>query len=126
MSVVFIGLVIPILTIAIIVGLVVALATRKAETQDEAKKFNGVIKNLYMHLVMVVALFMMIGGLVYTFQKGVDLLLPEKRVEKEMDPYYLYDQKNQFRNDLKEIATGITFVVIGIPMFIYHNKSSRD
>ena len=115
-----VGLIVCIVPIAILVLIISAFMKRNKE---EKSNFEETIRGIYVYIILIVSLITIISGVITTFRIGLDIALPEKSQSA-------YSSEEQDRNEnIIELATTISLVVIATPIFIYHNnlaKKSRE
>jgi ABC-type Fe3+ transport system permease subunit len=109
---------IPIAVLALIIG---AILKKKDATQNgsEKRNFESAIRAIYIYLVLICALCAIIGGIISTFNYGLDVLLPE-------ESYNTTNSDLQDRNEnIVQFATNISIFIVAIPIFIYHSKIAK-
>ena len=115
-----VGLIVCIVPIAVLVLIISAFMKRNKE---EKSNFEETIRGIYVYIILIVSLITIISGVITAFRIGLDIALPEKSQSA-------YSSEEQDRNEnIIELATTISLVVIATPIFIYHNnlaKKSRE
>jgi len=102
----FTGLFLSALPIAVVVFLVLAFIKNK-----DSESFEDKIRIIYMYLVIIVSLVMIVGGTITLFSNFLDVILP--------------DTYNNINRSITSMFTSATVLFIAIPMFMYHNKKVK-
>lgn len=113
-----IGLVACLVPIAILVLIISAVIKRN---KDDKGNFEETIRNIYVYIILIVALVAIITGVIATFRIGLDIVLPEK---SEYQSSYNSEQMEKNENII-ELATTLSVVVAVTPIFIYHNRLAK-
>lgn len=114
-----IGLLACVMPIAIVVLIITAIVKRNKEDKNN---FDETVRNIYVYIVLIVTLAAIIMGVITTFRIGLDVILPEKSVSQSS-----YDNEEMDRNEnIIECFTTLSLVISVIPVFIYHNKLTKE
>lgn len=116
---VLIALVVCIIPIAIIALIITAIGKRNKEDKSY---FEDVARNIYIYIILIGTLIAIIMGVIITFRIGLDVLLPEKSLYESS-----YRDEEQDKNEnIIELCTTFSLVIVVIPIFTYHNKLAKE
>ena len=105
--------------IAVVVLIISAIAKK---SKEEKIKFEEIIRNIYVYIILIITLVAIISGIIATFRIGLDVALPEKYVTETS-----YNSQEREKNEnIVELFTTISIVVTSVPIFIYHNKLAKE
>lgn len=113
-----VGLIMFIIPIAILVLIISAIVKRSKEDKGN---FEESIRNIYIYIILIVTLISIITGVIATFRIGLDVALPEKTTYQNS---YSSEQREKNENMI-ELFTTLSLVVVSVPIFIYHNKLAK-
>jgi len=106
----FIFITVPTLLITFVIVAIV-----KNSKMNKGESLERAIRVIYMYLVLLVALAMVVGGSIAYFSSLMDYIFPNY--------YSSYYSSSRIAIDM---IAEITVVVIGLPLFIYHNKKIKE
>lgn len=115
--IIFLGLLMFIVPIAIIVLIVQAIAKRNKTKKD----FDNIMRSVYIYSILIITLIVIITGAISAFSVGLDVLLPEKDVSGSL----YNNQERELNINIVNLLTDIAAVVTCLPIFIYHNKLAK-
>ncbi len=109
-----------IIPIAVIALIVTAIIKKKKESNND---FEISIRNIYCYLILIITLFIIVTGTINTIRVGLDVLLPEEKISYS----YYYNEEQQTKNsNIVEMLSTLALVVTCIPIFVYHNKITKE
>lgn len=120
-----------ILPIAVIIMIITAIVKRSKNGDSSLKSFEKSIRSIYTYIVLICLLCTIIGGLIYLFNTGLDLVLPEKQNSSTYyDNTYItsieMENINRIRNkNIVGVFTASAMLVSAVPLFIYYNKLAK-
>ena len=114
-----IGLIVSVAPIAIVVLIITAIIKRNKEDKNN---FGETIRNIYVYIILIMTLIAIIGGVIYTFKIGLDLLLPEKTIYQST----YSNEQIEMNENIIEFCTTLALVVAVLPVFVYHNKLAKS
>lgn len=121
-----------ILPIAVIIMIITAIVKRSKNGDSSLKSFEKSIRSIYTYIVLICLLCTIIGGLIYLFNTGLDLVLPEKQNSSTFydDDTYItsfeIENINRIRNkNIVGVFTASAMLVSAVPLFIYYNKLAK-
>lgn len=106
----------PIAVVAMIIGAV----ARKFKTGEDKPRFEETIRAIYVYIILIIALCAIFGGVISTFNYGLEILLPEKNTSST----YNYEQRD-YNQNMVDLYTSISVVAVSVPIFIYHSKIAK-
>lgn len=127
-----------IIPIAVVVMIIVAIIKRgkSADGSSSIKLFEKSIRSIYVYIVLICLLCTIIGGIIYLFNSGLDLLIPKKKNPEYYDYSYDYDYnyktESNLNNELRErneklvgVFTSSSMLISCVPLFVYYNKLAK-
>lgn len=115
--IIFLGLLMLIVPIAIIVLIVQAIAKRNKTKKD----FDNIMRSVYIYSILIITLIVIITGAISAFSVGLDVLLPEKYTSGNV----YNNQERELNINMVNLLTNIAAVVTCLPIFIHHNKLAK-
>ena len=118
---ILIVLIVCVIPIAIIATIVSAIAKKN---KDEKSNFENSMRSIYCYIVLIITLFAIVIGTIIVFRIGLDILLPEESTSTYSSSYeYEEIEKNE---NVVELLSTTSLVIACIPIFIKHNKLTKE
>lgn len=139
------------LLLVLIIGLVVAAASKNAVSEGG----NNVLKNVYIYLVLFATLMMTIGGSVAAFMAAADIIAPapyhqsyeeyrqwgiektnpngqpvnnlsETEIKARYDAMVAAEKDRQMNRAQNNLVKSLGWIIIPLPVFLYYQKRLGD
>lgn len=109
--------------IPVAIAAVIISAINK-KNKPNSGNFETSIRNIYSYIVLIITLFAIVIGTIITFRIGLDILLPEESTNNYTSSYN--NDKIDRNENIVEVLTTMSLVITCIPIFIYHNKLTKE
>lgn len=126
----------------VIITLIIIATTRKNKDSNP-KKFEETIRAIYIYIVLIVLFVIIVLGVIYLFEAIIDCVLPEKYVnhvqsdlefntvqsniiEVTSNTQRELDEQNQRNQNIVNLITAISTLIISIPIFIYYSRLANN
>jgi len=106
--------------VALIV-LIVTLVSRRKSGKSES--FSRTAKLVYMYAVIIVSLFLTVGGAIIAWNNAVNLALPE--TPNTMTTNQELTRQNQRNSAARGLCGSLAAVVVGASVFVYHSRKVK-
>ena len=108
------------LPVAVIVVIVTLVSRRK---NGKGESFSRTSRLVYMYAVIIVSLFLTIGGAIFAWNNAVNLALPE--APNTMAINQELARQNQRNSAARGLSSSLAAVVVGATVFIYHSRKVK-
>lgn len=116
-SVIF--LIILIILFTSIVGIAATVKRVEKDTTIKTESFEKMIRTVYFYLIMIIMICILIFGTVGFFNSLMNIYLPEKTVQTAIEA------KSAQNNNIQDVITSLTAIVIALPTFAYFSKNVK-
>lgn len=104
----------------VIVAMIVSAIIKKKNNETNKNIFEDTIRAIYVYIVLICALCAMIGGVISTFNYGLDVFLPEEEYEETE-----LSRERERNENVVDLATNIAIFAVAVPVFVYHSKIAK-
>lgn len=104
----------------IVVAMIVSAIVKKKNNETNKSFFEDTIRAIYVYIVLICALCAIIGGVISTFNYGLDVFLPEEEYEETE-----LSKERERNENIVDLATNIAIIAVAVPVFVYHSKIAK-